>query len=253
MKHEQKTIHIQVSTMIVVFFLIGLLAGCTTASRPAPSTGIATRHLSPSEGQGWWRIRFRMDRTNGKTHWERDLLIAHRIIAPILTTHGQRIDLWRFHRRAADDDTGHQFSFIFYSTAPHAQLINRQVMEASLLRSMMDHQLVREVLVDRVDDNTRPNIADTSDSNWSPVMQVAWPHYIMGVSRMWLEMIGQLSMQTGTADPIDLDQLIAHYTTVNAEVTKIWQQEAYHALLHHLNAIYGYTPMIYWEKRLKTF
>jgi len=253
MKHKQKTIQLQFSNMIVVFLLIGLLAGCTTASRPAPSTGTPARHVSLSEDQGWWRIRFRMDHADEEPHWERDLLIAHRIIAPILTAHAQQIHLWRFHRRSADDETGHQFSFLFYSKATQAQLINRQVMEVPLLSRMLDHQLVREVLVDQVDANARPNIEDTSDANWSPVMQVAWPHYIMGVSRMWLEMIDQLSMQTGTAGPLDLDQMIDHYSTINVEVTKIWQKEAYHALLHHLNAIYGYTPMIYWEKRLKAF
>ena len=125
--------------------------------------------------------------------------------------------------------------------------------DVPLLASMLSNQLVREVLVDRVDNNTRPNIADTSDSQWSPVMQAAWPYYIMGVSRMWLEMIDQFSKQMGIADPTDLGLLTAHYTAVNDEVTTIWQQESYHALFHHLNAIYGYRPMIYWEKRLKTF
>jgi hypothetical protein len=33
----------------------------------------------------------------------------------------------------------------------------------------------------------------------------------------------------------------------------IWQQEGYHALLHHLNAIYGYEALVYWEKRWKSF
>ena len=256
MKHKQKKIQIQTINLIALFFLLSLFAGCTTVSRPAPSAGIVPHHISNpvGEGQGWRRIRFRMDRSDdGQTRWERDLLIAHRIIAPILKTHGQAIHLWRFHRRSADDNTGHQFSFIFYSRPAKADLINRQVMEDPLLSNMISNQLVREVLVDRVDGNTRPDIGDTSDSNWSPVMQASWPYYIMGVCRMWLEMIDQFSLQIGVADTTPLDQLVAHYTTVNEEVTVIWQQEAYHALLHHLNAIYGYTPMIYWEKHFKTF
>ena len=253
MKHEQKPIQIQTFNLIALFFLLGLLAGCATASQPAPVTGIAPHRLYPNEDLGWWRIRFRMDRANGQTRWERDLLIAHRIIAPILTTHGQTIHLWRFHRRSAEDDIGHQFSFLFYTIATEADLIYRRMLEGPLLARMMTDQLVREVLIDNVHDNTRPDIGDTSDSNWSPVMQVAWPYYIMGVSRMWLEMINQFSVEIGTTDPTRLDSLITHYTTVNAEVTKTWQEEAYHALLHHLNAIYGYRPMIYWEKRIKTF
>ena len=67
-------------------------------------------------------------------------------------------------------------------------------MEDPLKERLLANKLVREVLTDGVDDNARPDIEDTSDASWSPVMQVAWPHYIMGVSRMWLEMIDQLSV-----------------------------------------------------------
>ena len=253
MKHEYKRAHVQTFRDIAFFFLLVFFAGCAATSHTLPPTETKPRPELPSEDQGWWKIRFRMDFVDGETRWERDLMIAHRIISPILKSHSQTIVLWRFHRRSADDDTGHQFSFIFYCDAVQADAINRQVMAVPLLTSMLNNQWVGEVLVDRVDENTRPTIADTSDSNWSSVMQASWPYYIMGVSRMWLEMIDQLSNQVGIADAADMDLLAAHYSTVNDEVTTIWQQEAYHALFHHLNAIYGYRPMIYWEKRLKTF
>jgi hypothetical protein len=251
MKHERKTIREQTIHLIAGFFLLILCGGCAAAIRPTPVTG--PNLLSPPQDQGWWRIRFRMDLADGQTRWERDLLIAHRIIAPLLMTHGQEIHLWRFHRRSAEDTTGHQISFLFYTSAAQANRINRELMEDPLKERLIANTLVREVLIDDVDENARPNIEDTSDASWSPVMQVAWPHYIMGVSRMWLEMIDQVSAEIGVADDATLEQLIDHYTRVNTEVSKIWQQEAYHALLHHLNAIYGYQPLIYWEKRLKTF
>ena len=94
-----------------------------------------------------------MDLADGQTRWERDLLIAHRIISPLLMTHGQEIQLWRFHRRSAEDETGHQFSFLFYTSAAQANLINRQVMEDPLKERLLANKLVHEVLTDGVDDN----------------------------------------------------------------------------------------------------
>ena len=99
----------------------------------------------------------------------------------------------------------------------------------------------------------RPKVGDTSDPNWSPVMQNTWPHYIMGVSRMWLGMIDQVSQEREIADSATLGQLLVHYEQVNDAFTHIWQQEGYHALLHHLNAIFGYEALVYWEKRWKSF
>lgn len=194
-----------------------------------------------------------MDRPAEKTRWEKDLLIAHQVTSPLIRAHDGDIELWRFHRRSADDETGHQFSFLFYTTAAVADRINQAVMDAPLVKGMLAEGVIQDVITDAVDHNDRPNVGDTSDPTWSPVMMDAWPHYIMGVSRMWLEMINAVSQELGIAKDPTLVQLLAHYERVNDEVTQIWQQEGYHALLHHLNAIYGYSALVYWEKRLKSF
>ena len=198
-----------------------------------------------------------MDRPDEQTQWPADLLIAHRIVNPLLTDFQADIDLWRFHRRSADDDTGHQFSFIFYARAEVADRINRAVAGDPLVARMRTTGLVRDVHYATVDRNQRPDLGDTSDPSWSPTMKDNWPHYIMGVSRMWLGMIDQISRQvsvdSGAIDHLPVAQQLAHYEKVDAQITLVWQQEGYHALLHHLNAIYGYGPMVYWEKRWKSF
>ncbi len=184
---------------------------------------------------------------------ERDLLLAHRVAAPLIFAHGGVIDLWRFHRRSAEDETGHQFSYLFFASAETADKINRTIRSDPLVEQLLSEGVVREVLTDAVDHNDHPNVGDTSDPKWSPVMQETWPHYIMGVSRMWLGMIDQVSRKKGIADDATVSELLEHYAQVNDEVTRLWQQEGYHALLHHLNAIYGYEALVYWEKRWKSF
>jgi len=219
-----------------------------TPAGPAPLT-----KADVPQGSGWWYVRFRMDRPAEETRWERDLLLAHRVAAPLIGAHEGEIDLWRFHRRSAADETGHQFSFLFFSTAGVADSINQVILEDPLVGQMLADGVVKEVITDAVDHNDRPDVGDTSDANWSPVMQRTWPYYIMGVSRMWLAMIDQVSRERGVSAEATLGETLEHYAQVNDAIKHIWQQEGYHALLHHLNAIYGYEALVYWEKRWKSF
>ena len=205
------------------------------------------------ESKGWRSIRFQIHRQGDDVLWETDLLIAHRIVTPVLFDHLSEIDLWRFHRRAGNDDTGHQFSFIFYTTAAVADKVNDRVASDPIVEQLLSAGVLRKVLTAKTDRNDRPEIGNTSDPKWSTVVKDNWPYYIMGVSRMWLGMVDQVSRDIGTTDGLSQDLLSAHYKKVNEQVTNIWQQEGYHALLHHLNAIYGYEALVYWEKRWKSF
>ena len=237
--------------LIAVFFC--LTAGCAASIPQPPARPTPLNEVIVPQGSGWWFVRFRMDRPSEETRWETDLLIAHRVASPVIGTHEAAIDLWRFHRRSAADNTGHQFSFLFFTTAKVADRINRVVLDDPLVKQMLADGMIREVITDAVDHNDHPNVGDTSDPNWSPVMQNTWPYYIMGVSRMWLAMIDQVSRENAMATDATLGEMVEHYAQVNDAINRIWQQEGYHALLHHLNAIYGYQALVYWEKRMKSF
>ncbi len=40
---------------------------------------------------------------------------------------------------------------------------------------------------------------------------------------------------------------------MNDAVDDMWRQEGRHAFLHHLNAVFGYQPLVIYEKKLLTF
>ncbi len=246
-----KTISVPWLFLSAVFLC--LTVGCAASIPQPPASPTPMAEAIAPQSSGWWFVRFRMDRPDEVTHWERDLLIAHRVVSPLIVAHEARIDLWRFHRRAAADKTGHQFSFLFFTTAGVAVSINQAVLDDPLVRQMLADGVIQDVITDAVDHNDHPNVGDSSDPNWSPVMQNTWPYYIMGVSRMWLAMIDQVSRESGMAADATLDELLKHYAQVNDAINRIWQEEGYHALLHHLNAIYGYEALVYWEKRWKSF
>ena len=232
---------------------IWLTMGCAASITPIPASLTPLAEAPAPQDRGWWFVRFRMDRPAEETRWERDLLIAHRVASPLINAHEAAIDMWRFHRRSAEDETGHQFSFLFFTSAEVADTINQMVVDDPLVKRMLADGVIQEVITDAVDQNDHPNVGDTSDPKWSPVMQNTWPYFIMGVSRMWLGMIDQLSRERESAADATIDEMLEHYAQVNDAINHVWQQEGYHALLHHLNAIYGYEALVYWEKRWKSF
>jgi hypothetical protein len=180
--------------------------------------------------------------------------LADSVVRPVLYQHRENILLWRFHRRAARDTAGHQFSFLFYSTPETAEQIYRLLASNRQLQEMKTSGLiVKDIYADTAIVN-RPNIEDTSDSKWSPEMQKSWPHFIMGVSQMWLDLINQLTREFSHESARDsLTQSVSLYHQVNDKITQLWQKEGGHALLHHLSAVFGYEQVMVYEKRFMTF
>ena len=127
-------------------------------------------------------------------------------------------------------------------------------MNDPLLNRLRFTGLITKDSYDDPDFVSKPNIEDTSDSKWSPVVQKNWPYFIMGVSQMWLNMITGVAAELPDRTPYySVKELEAFYQEVNTRLTKIWQQEGRHAYLHHLNALFGYKPLIYYEKRYMKF
>ena len=164
------------------------------------------------------------------------------------------IQLWRFHRRAARDDAGRQFSFLFYAAPLTARNIFETLQSDPMVGKMKFAGVIDATVYDDPARLTRPNIQDTSDKNWPISIQKAWPYYIMGVSQMWLSLIAQVADDSLKGDPpASIEEIEAFYKQVNETVTDLWQKQGRHAFMHHLNAVFGYEPLIYWEKRYLNF
>lgn len=206
------------------------------------------------ESKGWWYARFRMKWPENQTpEWHVDLLLAHKVITPVLNRYKTDIDLWRFHRRAARDEEGHQFSITFYSFPETAQQVFSALKSDKLLRRMKRAGVVTQDLYEDPARMIAPRLEDTSDGNWSPTMRKSWPYFIMGVCEMWLNLINELSEKTLTQKRPPLKNLLSSYRQINDAITDLWQREGGHSLLHHLNAIFGYEPVLVHEVNLRRY
>jgi len=253
------------SALVLLSVFLVASTGCAS-KQPVSQDGATVVDEAETTGsfiqeKGWWRAAIRIKPVNetegvvNDTMWQVDLFLAHSVMAPILEKYHDDITLWRFHRRSVPDANGHQFSFIFYSTPQTAKHVLEEIAASSLLAEAKKRGFITAETYDDTTILAHPAISDTSDPNWSTITQKAWPYYIMGVSQMWLAMIDDIIMDNPPpAEALQsINGLIDYYEEVNEVVTTLWHDEAQHAFLHHLNAIFGYEPMLYYEPRLMRF
>jgi hypothetical protein len=212
---------------------------------------------SESPEKGWWYVRFIRDFPEDaarEPEWYLDLLIANEIVAPVLYRHEAGIPLWRFHRRAAHDELGHALSLIIYATPAAADAVYAGIRAAPLTEALIAAGRIDRVAYEDTTRIERPDLEDVSDEAWPMEVQRAWPYFIMGVSRTWLELVSQKAdalAEGGT--PAGLPELIGRYRQVNDAVDELWEQQGRHAFLHHLNAVFGYRPLVIYERKLLSF
>ena len=71
---------------------------------------------------------------------------------------------------------------------------------------------------------------------------------------MWLNLIAETVADMPAADaPLSFDEYEEFYKEVNAAITSLWENNGRHAFLHHLNALFGYEPVTFYEKRMLKF
>ena len=239
--------------LALVLLLITALWGCAAVRQP--SLSVPGKDLAKASPSGWWYARFAMNWPEGREpSWHLDPLLAHRVVSPVLDRYRDDIKLWRFHRRAVRDQAGHQFSFILYSSSETARHVFAALQQNLLLGELKERGVVIREAYDDPRTIARPNLEDTSDRHWPLSIQKSWPSYIQGVSEMWLNLIVEMASEPLRDQPSpSLDELLRFYEQLNSDIGQLWREEGQHAFLHHLNALFGYEPLMIRDKRLMEF
>ena len=98
-----KKISYRLVSFTIIFSMLAI-AGCATTVKRKGAETIEPPPAEIARSTGWWSARFRMFwPPEEEPLWHTDLLIAHKILAPVILQYQDRIGLWRFHRRATRD------------------------------------------------------------------------------------------------------------------------------------------------------
>ena len=242
-------------TAIALLAMLLSLSACTrVVTVRAPANDLPPGPMTATGNEdGWWRIAIRMRWDPDQTpDWYLDALLADQVYAPALSDAGSAISLWRFHRRAVDDEAGHRFSLLAYTNAVSADILYKQIRETSVLQWLESDGQIASVTMSKVDRPELRSIARTSDAAWPPEIQASWPWFIMGVSQTWLSLIREVAAEQPLAEPSPA-MLLDYYRGIDERVTTLWRDNGQHVYLHHLNALFGYQPLIIRETTLKHF
>jgi hypothetical protein len=242
-------------TRIALLAMLLSLSACTrVVTVRAPANDLPPGSMTTTGNEdGWWRIAIRMRWDPDQApDWYLDALLADQVYAPALSDAGSAISLWRFHRRAVDDEAGHRFSLLAYTNAVSADILYKQIRETSVLQWLESDGHIASVTMSKVDRPELRSIARTSDAAWPPEIQASWPWFIMGVSQTWLSLIREVAAEQPLAEPSPA-MLLDYYRGVDERVTALWRDNGQHVYLHHLNALFGYQPLIIRETTLKHF
>ena len=169
-------------------------------------------------------------------------MIADTIVRNVIDSKKSNIKCWGLHRRWPPDDIGHEFTAQLYISKETSDEIDNLVMNNRMFR------LIRDELEYTVECNKSTEFSVITDKYWPISIQESWPWFIQGICETLLRMITctkkntlqTYSMQELPREKSNLEDL---YKEIENEINKIWTKEGYWPFLHHLNAIFGYTPI----------
>lgn len=245
------------------FFLICLMistlvvAACSPVLQVEPSTAYEPRPAdleAETSDRTWWQLRFKLAWPEGEDpdfSWH--LLIAEQLLLPVIVQYQEQLPLWRFHRRAARTPPGHQFSLLFYSDSATASRIQQDIESNSLALRLIDNGVIEKTGLEQRSPDEMGRLELSSDPDWPLEIQRSWPYFIMGVSQAWLMQVQELSAERQLAGKVDYAELLEHYQVIDEELNAQWRENGQRAYLHHLNAVYGYQPIMIRSTGLRSF
>lgn len=239
--------------LLVVSLLLG---GCVSYVKPTKKALLAGQGEAPLAGVSyWWRYAVQMTWPEGSSpNWYMDDLLADQLFAPVIHEYAQQLPLWRFHRRAARDDAGHRFTFLFYCDTTLASQVMASIDKRYAYLEGIGLKGINAVKKFDISNPPKPGIAASSDPSWGIEIQETWPYFVKGVSENWLRFIQSFSGPILQRQEMpNFEALSVLYQNVEKTIDEAWKFQGAHAYLHHLNAIFGFKKTIVTERRLTQF
>lgn len=194
----------------------------------------------------WYKFNFRINSPNIQNPkvWV-DIFIIDKIVRDVINDKKSQIVLWTIHRRWKDDQYGHELTFACYTDEKTACWIEEFINENEFYKVLQTNNLIvggTKVPKNEKGTNIRDIADDESTRDWTEELKESWPYYINGCCEMLLCLIKNI--KGGKNEPYDIQSAEQFYTQVNNEIIKVWQYFGCRAFFHHINAIFGYQPLL---------
>lgn len=175
-----------------------------------------------------------------------DIFIIGTIVRDVISANKSEIAAWRIHRRWGRDARGHEFTLSCYTTEDTAMSIEKLIKRSKAFKILQANNLLAGDFKKVTGGSNIHDIADDlSTRDWPMELKKSWPYYIQGCCEMLLYLIESLNNRIQTdVDEKDISKIERLYTELNNRLTIIWQYHGSHAFFHHLNAIFGYVPLL---------
>ena len=131
--------------------------------------------------------------------------------------------------------------------------VHAEITSAPLTQWLIDRDLLEEIRFDQRSPEELGRLELTSDPSWPLEIQRSWPHFIMGTSQAWLMQVQELSAQNALVGEVEYPAMLLHYQDVDARLNAQWREFGQHAYLHHLNAVFGYQPLVIRSSEVRAF
>jgi hypothetical protein len=141
-----------------------------------------------------------------------------------------------------------------------AKSIDNSIGAKDTLKVLRDNKLLQKYIWEEKElkENAKTNIHNGSDESWPIELQNSWPFFIQGVSEMLLELIAQIKNQiTDERQTIHSSAPIAsiekYYLNIEERLLTLWNTTGSHAFFHHINALFGYAPLVSYPRNIHGF
>ena len=207
----------------------------------------------------WQNFNFKINwAENTQPKWWVDIYLVDLVVRTVVENFKKDITLWRIHRRALRDKSGHELALICFCEQSVANKIHNFIFTNKFLEVAVGFGLIDKFTWEEKSKNNKLNINDLSDKAWPPALQKSWPYFICGTSEMFLELIEQVKI-TLALEKLDIEKLSSlyiaenYFSRLNNTLLSIWKIHGSHAYFHHLNSIFGYAPMIVQLNNIQPF
>lgn len=195
----------------------------------------------------WYGFNFRITRPeNEEPRTWIDIFIIDKIIREVICKKKVDIQLWRIHRRWKNDGSGHEFTLDCFTKEQTANSIEKLIRESEPFKILQENSLLADDLNKVPNGKNIHDIADDESTiAWPEELKRSWPYYINGCCKMFLDLIELLRNSSHTdVEEKGISKLESFYTEINNRLIKVWQEHGSHAFFHHINAIFGYEPLL---------